>query len=285
MPVPPGPVLIAGPTGSGKSALALQIAQSQGGLIINADALQVFAGWPILSAQPGPTDLARADHALYGHMAFDADYSVGHWLRQVKPLLTGPCRPIIVGGTGLYFRALTEGLVDIPATPPQTRQYADRLSLAELRDGLDTATLSALDIQNRARVQRAWEVQHSTGRSMLAWQAETPAPLLPLAAATALVLRPQVDWLNARIERRFDAMLAAGALLEAQAMRPDWNPAHLSAKTIGAAQLVSYLNGEMTLQQARDSAVIASRQYAKRQRTWARARMQGWIDIDPASWD
>ena len=284
LPIGPGPVLIAGPTGSGKSALALQIAETQGGLIINADALQVFAGWPILSAQPGPAELARARHALYGHAPFDADYSVGHWLRDIKPLLAGPDRPIIVGGTGLYFMALTEGLAEIPATPPEVRHRADRLGLTALLDGLDPASLLAVDTQNRARVQRAWEVQHSTGRSLTDWQADTPAPLIPLSQTTAVVLRPGVDWLNARIECRFDAMLEAGALAEAQAMRPGWNPAHLSSKTIGAAQLIAHLDGAMTLTQARDRSVIASRQYAKRQRTWARARMQGWTSIDPETW-
>ncbi len=282
-PILPGPVLIAGPTGSGKSALALQIAQTHGGQIINADALQVFAGWPILSAQPSPADLARAPHALYGYLPHDADYSVGHWLRAVKPLLDGPLRPIIVGGTGLYFMALTGGLAEIPATPPQVRAQADQLPLAELLAGLDNATYNALDRNNRARVQRAWEVQRATGRALADWQADTPAPLLPLAQTTALVLRPGVDWLNARISARFDTMLDMGALAEAQAMRPHWNPAHLSSKTIGAAQLIAHLDGALSLNQARDSAIIASRQYAKRQRTWLRARMQGWIGIDPAT--
>lgn len=283
LPILPGPVLIAGPTGSGKSALALQIAQTHGGQIINADALQVFAGWPILSAQPSPADLARAPHALYGYLPHDADYSVGHWLRAVKPLLAGPLRPIIVGGTGLYFMALTGGLAEIPATPPQVRAQADQLPLAELLAGLDNATYNALDRNNRARVQRAWEVQRATGRALADWQADTPAPLLPLSQTTALVLRPGVDWLNARISARFDTMLDMGALAEAQAMRPHWNPAHLSSKTIGAAQLIAHLDGALSLNQARDSAIIASRQYAKRQRTWLRARMQGWIGIDPAT--
>ena len=279
----PGPILIAGPTASGKSALALHIAQTHGGVIINADALQVFAGWPILTAQPGPADLAAAPHALYGHVPHDAPYSVGHWLRDLAPLLTGPDRPIIVGGSGLYFTALTEGLAVIPPVPLAIRQQADAMSLDQLLARLDPATLARIDIRNRARVQRAAEVLMTTGRSLTDWQANTPAPLLPLAQTTALVLRPAVGWLNARISARFDAMLDMGALAEATAMRPQWNPSHLSAKAIGAADLIAHLDGRMTLAAARDSAIIASRQYAKRQRTWFRSRMQDWVGIDPAT--
>ena len=279
----PGPVLIAGPTASGKSALALHIAQTLGGVIINADALQVFAGWPILTAQPGPADLATARHALYGHVPYDAPYSVGHWLRDVAPLLQGPDRPIIVGGSGLYFSALTEGLAAIPPVPVAIRQEADALSLDQLLARLDLFTLARIDTRNRARVQRAAEVFMTTGRSLTDWQADTPAPLLPLAQTTALVMRPGVDWLNARISARFDAMLDQGALAEATAMRPHWNPAHLSAKAIGAADLIAHLDGSLTLAQARDAAIIASRQYAKRQRTWFRSRMQKWVGIDPAT--
>ena len=279
----PGPVLIAGPTASGKSALALHIAQTLGGVIINADALQVFAGWPILTAQPGPADLATARHALYGHVPYDAPYSVGHWLRDVAPLLHGPDRPIIVGGSGLYFSALTEGLAAIPPVPVAIRREADALSLDQLLARLDLFTLARIDTRNRARVQRAAEVFMTTGRSLTDWQADTPAPLLPLAQTTALVMRPAVDWLNARISARFDAMLDQGALAEATAMRPHWNPAHLSAKAIGAADLIAHLDGSLTLAQARDAAIIASRQYAKRQRTWFRSRMQKWVGIDPAT--
>ena len=285
--VPPGPVLIAGPTASGKSALALQIADSFGGIIINADALQVFAGWPVLTAQPGAADLGRAAHALYGHIPHDAAYSVGHWLRDLAPLLAGPDRPIIVGGSGLYFSALTEGLAVIPPTPALIRVQADALTLSALLDQLDPATRARLDIRNRARVQRAWEVLTATGRSLPDWQADTPAPLLPLSDCTPFVLQPAVSWLNQRIEARFDKMLAGGglagsALDEARAMRPHWNPALLSSKAIGAAALIGHLDGQHSLAQARAMAITASRQYAKRQRTWLRSRMGGWTAIDPA---
>ena len=284
---PEQPVLIAGPTASGKSALALEIAEKSGGVIINADALQVFDGWRILTARPDDSDLARAPHLLYGHIPYDAEYSVGQWLRDVAGILANPpARPIITGGTGLYFRALTEGLAEIPATPPEIRKQAQALlseqGLPALLNDLDAATRARIDMQNPMRVLRAWEVLQATGRGLAHWQDNTPPPLLPLSRCTALVLQAQRDWLNARIDRRFDMMLKAGALQEAEAMEPRWNPALLSSKAIGAAELIAHVRGEIPLQQARDAACIASHQYAKRQRSWFRARMTGWHGIDPA---
>ncbi|WP_457649062.1 tRNA (adenosine(37)-N6)-dimethylallyltransferase MiaA [Profundibacter sp.] len=281
------PVLIAGPTASGKSALALQIAQNSGGVIINADALQVFDGWRVLTARPDDADLARAPHLLYGHVPFDADYSVGHWLRQVGDILANsPARPIIVGGTGLYFRALTEGLADIPRTPPDIRTQAEALladgGLPALLADLDAPTRARIDVQNPMRVQRAWEVLHTTGRSLADWQDATPPPLLPLNKTAPVVINADRDWLNARINLRFDLMLENGALDEARAMEPRWNPAHLSSKAIGAPELIAYIRGDLSLEEAKAAACIASHQYAKRQRTWFRARMKGWQIHDVA---
>ncbi|WP_428542102.1 tRNA (adenosine(37)-N6)-dimethylallyltransferase MiaA [Profundibacter sp.] len=281
------PVLIAGPTASGKSALALQIAQNSGGVIINADALQVFDGWRVLTARPDDADLARAPHLLYGHVPFDADYSVGHWLRQVGEILTNPpARPIIVGGTGLYFRALTEGLADIPRIPPDIRAQADALlatgGLPALLAELDDATRTRIDMQNPMRVQRAWEVLHATGRTLADWQDATPPPLLSLNKVTPIVINTDRDWLNGRINRRFDLMLENGALDEARAMEPLWNPAYLSSKAIGAPELIAHIRGELLLEEARNAACTASHQYAKRQRTWFRARMKGWLTHDVA---
>ncbi|WP_414897666.1 tRNA (adenosine(37)-N6)-dimethylallyltransferase MiaA [Rhodovulum sp. YEN HP10] len=277
---PARPVLIAGPTASGKSALALAIAGAQGGVIVNADALQVFEGWQVLTARPTPDEEASVPHALYGHVPFTADYSVGHWLRDLAPLLQGPERPIVVGGTGLYFTALTEGLAEIPPTPPEIRAEADRRLAAEgpeaLLDALDPATLARIDRLNPVRVQRAWEVQRATGRGLAAWQDETPPPLLPLAAAQPLVIEAGRDWLNARIDARFERMIAEGALEEVRANLPRWDPALLSAKAIGAPDLVAYLHGEIPLAEAVSSAKTASRQYAKRQRSWFRSRLGGW---------
>jgi tRNA dimethylallyltransferase len=283
--LPDRPVLIAGPTASGKSALALHIARTQGGVIVNADALQVFDSWRILTARPDDHDLALAKHALYGHVPFDADYSVGHWLRDVAPYLAGTARPIIVGGTGLNFNALTKGLAEIPPTPPEVREAGNALPLPALLAALDDETSQRIDIQNRMRVQRAWEVLQTTGQSLAAWQDQTPPPLLPATAATCITLDAPKDWLNDRIARRFDQMLDQGALEEARAMLPRWSPDDLSSKAIGAPELIAHLKGEMSLPAAREAAIIASRQYAKRQRTWFRARHKDWHHIAADSAD
>ncbi len=273
-------VLIAGPTASGKSALALELAARQGRAVVNADALQVFANWRVLTARPSPGEEAVAPHRLYGHVPGDEAYSVGRWLREVAGLLAAEPRPVIVGGTGLYFTALTEGLADIPEVPQQVRREAgerlEALGLEALVAELDSPTRARIDTANPARVLRAWEVLRATGRGLAAWQDETPPPLLPPERAACLLLEAGRDWLAERIERRFDAMLAAGALEEARANLAGWDPALPSAKAIGAAQLIAHLRGEMTMDEAREAAIIATRQYAKRQRSWFRARMRGW---------
>ena len=280
--VPDRPVLIAGPTASGKSALAAAIVAAQGGVIVNADALQVYARWRILTARPSPQDQAALPHALYGHVGDRQPYSAGHWLREVAPLLTGPLRPVIVGGTGLYFRALTRGLAEVPPVPAPVRAQGNALSLSALVAGLDPATAARIDLANRARVQRAWEVLVATGRGLAAWQDQTGPALLDRSRAICLVLRPDPAWLNARIARRFDAMLAQGALDEARAALPGWDPALPSSRAIGAADLVGFLQGGSTLPQARAAAIVATQQYAKRQRTWFRGQMAGWQVLDPA---
>ena len=272
------PVLIAGPTASGKSALAMALAARDGRVVVNADALQVYANWRILTARPTPADEAQAHHALYGHVARETTYSVGQWLRDLAPLLSRPV--VIVGGTGLYFTALTEGLADIPPTPAPTRAEANRRLAAEgpaaLLAELDPATAARIDRRNPARIQRAWEVLQATGRGLAAWQDETAPPLLPLKSAEPLLLFPETDWLNARIDRRFDAMIASGALDEARAELPRWQPDLPSSRAIGAPELIAHLQGSLTLAEAVAAAKTASRQYAKRQRTWFRSRMGEW---------
>ncbi len=274
------PVLIAGPTASGKSALAMDIASRAGGVIINADALQVFANWNVLTARPGERELAVASHALYGHVPGDHTYSVGQWLSAVAPLIAHGPRPIIVGGTGLYFSALTEGLADIPATPRDVRQTAMRRieagEIDQIEAELDGETRSRIDLQNPMRVQRAWEVLQTTGRGLAAWQDQTPEPLLPLKNSHAILLMAERDELNVRIGHRFDAMIENGALDEARANLAGWSPSLPSAKAIGAPELIAYLSGELALSEAVEKAKLATRQYAKRQRSWFRSRMGDW---------
>ena len=280
---PEKPVLIAGPTASGKSALAMAVARVQGGVIVNADALQVYGNWRVLSARPSAADEAELPHRLYGHVVYDHAYSVGEWLREVAAILQTGERAIIVGGTGLYLTALTEGLAEIPPTPPKLREQANaRLAqdgLAALLTELDADTLSRIDTQNPMRVQRAWEVQHATGRGMAAWQDDTPPPILPRSQAECLVVDAPKEWLNPRIELRFDLMLDQGALDEARANLATWSSDLPSSKAIGAPELIAHLQGDIDLNTARERSIIATRQFAKRQRTWFRARMKTWRQV------
>jgi len=275
------PLLLAGPTGSGKSALAMQVAARDGRVIVNADALQVYDCWQVLTARPGPAEVAALPHALYGHVARGQVYSVGHWLREVREVLGQ--RVVIVGGTGLYFAALTEGLAEVPAIPAAVRAEADALrhsgGLAALLSGVDAATAERIDRDNPMRVQRAWEVLRATGRGLADWHAATPAPLLPLSSVQAVILRPEPGWLDHRIEARFAAMLGAGALDEVRAVLPHWQPDAPWARAIGAEPLVAHLRGQTDLETARRAAVLASRRYAKRQRTWGRSRSDGWLAV------
>jgi tRNA dimethylallyltransferase len=277
------PVLIAGPTASGKSALALALARRDGRLIVNADALQVYARWRILTARPSVEEEAAAEHRLYGHIGRDEPYSVGHWLREVAAVLATGKRSVIVGGTGLNFAALTDGLAEIPATPPEVRAVADKRRTDEgigaLLAELDPATAARIDRANPARVQRAWEVVQATGRGLADWQQNTGPALVPLESAVALVLLPDVAWLNARIDRRFDGMMTGGALNEVAAELPYWDASLPSARAIGAPELISHLRGEISLAAAIAASKLASRQYAKRQRTWMRSRMSRWTSV------
>lgn len=281
---PARPVLIAGPTASGKSALALRIAQALGGAVVNADALQVWSCWRVLTARPSPEDEAAAPHLLYGHVAPGRAYSVGDWLAEVAGLLEQGRPLVIAGGTGLYLTALTSGLAVIPPVPPQIRAEGDawlaRGGLSGMVEALDARTRAGLDLRNPARVQRAWEVLRATGRGLADWQAETPPPLVAPEAAQRIVLQMDRDRLARRIARRFDAMLDAGALEEVRQALPLWQPGAQWTRAIGAAELKDHLEGRATLAEARERAIIATRQYAKSQRIWFRNRMRGWPTLE-----
>ncbi len=250
---------------------------------MNADALQVWPMWRVLTARPTAQDEAEVPHALFGHLRRDADYSVGHWLREVARLWSGHPNPVIVGGTGLFLSALTEGLADIPPTPPAVRAEADARRLRGDTGGmlseLDPATRARTDPLNPMRIQRAWEVQRATGRGLADWQDGTGAPVLALTDATAVRLDADRDWLASRIDRRFATMLDDGAMDEVRAVLPFWDPGAPWAKAIGARELIAHLQGKIGLEDAVERAQAASRQYAKRQRTWFRARMRGWTGL------
>ncbi|GLQ34215.1 tRNA dimethylallyltransferase [Amylibacter marinus] len=285
-------ILIAGATATGKSALGLRLAQRYNGVIINADALQVYADWHILTARPSAQEQASCPHRLYGHVPLNTPYSTGAWIKdlrlQLKHAQAEGLRPIILGGTGLYFKTLTQGIAEIPDISTEVKAQADDLEatlgkgiFAQLLAQADPASLAGLDAQNPMRTRRAWEVLTSTGRGISSWQADTPPPLLDIAQTTPVVLNSEVEWLNARINRRFDMMVEMGALDECRAILESgkWNPNHPSNKAIGAAEIISHLQGDLSLEAAIDSAKVQTRQYAKRQRTWFRSQMKNWHQL------
>ncbi len=278
-------VLIAGPTASGKSTLAMAIAAKFGWPVVNADALQVYSDWRVVTARPTEQDETTVPHHLYGHIAGSQSYSVGDWLRQIEPILLAQ-KCVVVGGTGLYFSALTEGLADIPTPSADVRTSSEaRLAtagLAGLLEDLDPKTRARIDTVNPRRVQRAWEVMEATGRGLADWQDSTGPAVLPLEQTQPLVLSASKDWLTPRIETRFEAMMESGALDEARKNAPSWHPDLPSAKAIGAAELIAYVQGRANLEVVREAVTIQTRQYAKRQRSWFRARMQDWHWIDAA---
>ena len=277
------PILIAGATASGKSALAIKIAKKLGGVIINADAMQVYEGWKILTARPTKQDQRNVSHLLYGHVDNKEAYSVGDWLRQVTPLLARNHRPIIVGGTGLYFRALTEGLANIPKIPEEYKKKSSELiqngKMLDMVADFDEATRSKIDLQNPVRVARAWEVLQATGKSIVSWQADTPPPILNINKCDAILMHSSTHWLNERIKIRFEAMLDKGVLEEIIENSQSWDPQLQSSQAIGATQLIEYNLGRISIEKATELAVIASRQYAKRQKTWFRKRMENWRTV------
>ena len=283
------PILLCGPTASGKSALGMALARKTGGCIVNADALQVYDGWRVLTARPSENDEHAVKHHLYGHVAMSQTYSVGAWLRDVARVLADCEKQVIIlGGTGLYFSALTSGLAPIPVTPDdirargnEIRERANTVEFIEYLAQNDPETLAKVDQQNAMRLQRAWEVLETTGRGLSSWQEDTPEPLLSLQDVTPVVLNSKPEWLNKRIARRFDVMVNNGALDECRAiLNTGWEPSLPSSRALGARELIAYLNDECTLDEAQETASIATRQFAKRQRSWFRNKMQNWHQVD-----
>ena len=286
-------VLIAGPTASGKSALALALAEAfvrrgSAPAIVNADAMQVYAGLRVLTARPIAEDEAAARHALYGHVDPVESYSVARWLEEVAPLLaeTGPA--IVVGGTGLYFSALTQGLSDIPYVPADVRAYWRERAVkagasalhAELvrRDPEMAARLRPSDPQ---RLARALEVLDATGQSLLAWQGRRSRPLVG-PDSPRIVLAPDRVWLHERISRRLDGMVEEGALYEATALVARDLPGDRPAlKALGVRALAEAAQGTMPLARALELTARDTRRLAKRQETWFHNQLGDWPRAAP----
>ncbi len=279
--------LLAGPTASGKSRLALGMAQRSGAVIVNADSQQLYADLRVLSARPSAGEEALAEHRLYG-VADAADaWSVGRWSRTVMPVLAelaAEGRPaLLVGGTGLYFTALTAGLADIPDVPVEVRDAATaafdadgetafRRRLAEV----DPAAEARIEAGDRQRLTRAWAVAQHTGRALSDWTADT-TPLLAPGSWTGLVIEPEREALYANCDLRVADMVEAGALDEVRAlMARGLDPALPAMKAVGVREFATHLTGEMTLAAAVEATRQATRNYAKRQLTWFRNQTPGW---------
>jgi tRNA dimethylallyltransferase len=285
-------ILIAGPTASGKSRLALRLAEQLGGIVINADSMQVYRELRVLTARPTPAEEARCPHALYGFVAGAEAYSAGRYAGDAARALAEAREagrvPIVVGGTGLYFKVLLEGLSPVPPVDPGVRAYwreqAARRPASELH-----AMLAAKDPQTAARVMptdpqrivRALEVFESTGRSLSQWQQQPGSPVLAEADTVRLLVLPERQAQAAAIDARFEAMLVDGALEEVRALVALGLSRELPVmRALGVGALAAHLAGDMPLEAAVASAQAESRQYAKRQRTWLRRNMIAWKAID-----
>ncbi len=275
-------LLIAGPTASGKSALALGLARERGGVIINADALQVYQELRILSARPTQAELGEAPHRLYGHISGLEPYSVAAWLsdakREIEAAWAADLLPVIVGGTGLYFMALEQGLAEVPPIAAEIREKwrgfeGDIHAELQRRDPLAAARLKAND---RQRISRALEVIEGTGKTLAHWQkqAQAQAFFTGVQVERLLVDIPREE-LYTRAEARFDQMMAAGALDEVRPLT-SLDSALPMMRAIGVPELVQHLRGETGLEEAIALAKTATRQYIKRQFTWGRGQAANW---------
>ena len=286
-------ILIAGPTASGKSALALELAAKLGGVIINADSMQVYRDLRIITARPTPDDEKRMPHRLYGRVDAAENYSVGRWFGEAAAALAdtfGQGRPAIVtGGTGLYFSTLTRGIAAVPPIPVEIRRAVrNRLTaegVAALHEELrkcDPATVARLKPGDRARITRALEVVLATGRSLTQWQEDNMPARLDLAAAAKVFLMPNRDELGLRIDARFDAMMAAGALEEVRALAARNLDTNLPAmKAHGVPWLIRHLKGEIAMAEAVTQAKRDTRRYTKRQATWFRNQLPQFEWAEP----
>jgi tRNA dimethylallyltransferase len=285
------PILIAGPTASGKSELAMTLAERHGGIVINADSMQVYRELAILTARPDAADEARVPHALYGQVPVREAYSVGRWLGDARQALAQARvqarRPIIVGGTGLYFRALLEGLSPVPAIPEDIRAHwraeAVRLGAAGLHAVLankDTEMAARLPPSDPQRITRALEVLEATGVSLAVWQTRAGAPLLAAEDAERLLVLRDRQELFRRCDDRFDRMLAEGGLEEARHLKAmDLDPALPAMRAVGVRPLLQMLSGELGEAEAIARAKQHTRHYVRRQLTWFNRHMSAWMRV------
>lgn len=283
-------MLIAGPTASGKSALALARARESGGLIVNADAMQVYDVLQVVTARPAAAEMGAVPHRLYGVVHPERKFSTGDWLRAVQQVLAeADGRELIfVGGTGLYFEALTKGFAEVPEVPAEAVARAEAAIAGLDREGRgrliaerDPAMAARLKAPDPQRVARALAVLDATGRSLASFQDDLQAGLLEGFEIERLVLNPDREVLRQRIRRRFETMIEAGAAAEVQALRQlGLDPALPAMKAIGVPEITDWLEGRLSQAAAMERAVIATRQYAKRQRTWFRNRMADWTWIE-----
>ena len=287
----PRPILIAGPTASGKSALALAIAARHGGVVINADSMQVYRELCILSARPSPEEEAAVPHRLYGYVAAAEAYSVARWLadaeREIEAAITMGLNPIVVGGTGLYFKALAEGLSPVPEIPAAVRARWRGLASAEgagtlyrelsARDPLMAARLNPADTQ---RLTRALEVIDATGRSLADWQAMPGRPVVALADCMAIHIDLPRDVLHERCDRRFDQMMSLGADNEVRALLSlDLDRKLPIFGALGVAAMTEWIEGRATREAAIERGKLETRQYVKRQQTWMKRHMMAWTTV------
>ncbi|MDX3975734.1 tRNA (adenosine(37)-N6)-dimethylallyltransferase MiaA [Shinella sp.] len=289
-------ILITGPTASGKSALAVRLAREHDSVVVNADSMQVYDTLNILTARPQPQDMGGIDHRLYGHVPAGAAYSTGDWQREatglVAELRARGKLPVFVGGTGLYFRALTGGLADMPVIPHDVRERVRGRLAAEGAEALhrdlaerDPQTAARLKPGDGQRILRALEVLEATGRSISTFQAAAGPAVIDPERAEKIIVLPDRAVLAGRINRRFAAMLTSGAVEEVKALLAlDLSPAMPVMKAIGVPQIAAMLAGEMSEADVIERGAAATRQYAKRQMTWFRNQLdESWQRIDPLS--
>lgn len=286
-------VLIAGPTASGKSALALDLAEAAGGTVINTDSMQVYRDLRVLTARPTVEEEARVPHRLYGHVDAAVNYSAGAWVKDAAAVLAEVQEsgrlPIFIGGTGLYFKALTRGLSNVPPVPDAVRE-AVRQRLEQ--DGPEAlhAELARRDLEaaarlrprDRVRIARALEVVEATGRPLAEWHAHGLPPLLPPQGVVALFLAPDRKDVYERIDRRFESMMDRGALEEARALgHRRLDPLLPAMKAHGVPALIRYLAGDLSREEAIAIGQIDTRHYAKRQFTWFRHQLPEFEWVAP----